>query len=83
MNLDKPKSEEKRELALRIVRLRKYQLFHMYFLVLGIAVSLFAENDAVTYGFWTICVAVFAWDRLTAREIGKLQRQVDAMRLDD
>jgi hypothetical protein len=74
------KAIEARRLNERAIRLTRYQIFHMYTLLVVITIPLFAQSDAVTYGAWAICVAVIIHDRLTAREIKRLQKRVESLK---
>jgi hypothetical protein len=80
--MESPQEKAKEALRLnnRAIRLTRYQIFHMYTLLVVITIPLFAQSDAVTYGAWAICVAVIIHDRLTAREIKSLQKRVDTLK---
>jgi|GEM_PF-5064383 hypothetical protein len=69
------KAEEALRLSNRAMLLTRFQIFHMWIVLVIIAVPLFADSDVVTYGAWAICLAIFIHDRFTAREVRQLQKR--------
>ena len=63
----------------RLIWLLRFQIAHMYLLLLTWAVFVFADSQVIEYGCMAIAAAIIIHDRLAYREIkalNKKQREV-------